>query len=237
MKLLWNGEALDEFTPSKGIRQGDSISPYLFVLCIERLFYLTNAAVRNKDLRPIQLTKCCIPLSLLAFSDDILLFTEASWIRRIPSYIFSIPFVNAPASVSARTKPEFSSQVICLEKPYGTFRMSSVSKLQMIWENILGCLFFINEWLRILSDSLLTKHLSSWKAQTLSLAGRVTLAKSVIQALPIYVMQSCLLPKGVCDDLDKICCSFVWGKDNGQRKLHQNCEFGFHDEGLLESLF
>ncbi|KAG5034741.1 hypothetical protein JHK87_009651 [Glycine soja] len=36
MSVLWNGEALDEFTPSRGICRGDPLSPYLFVLYIER---------------------------------------------------------------------------------------------------------------------------------------------------------------------------------------------------------
>lgn len=48
MRVLWNGEALEEFSPSRGIRQGDPISLYLFVLCIERLFHLTNVAVEQK---------------------------------------------------------------------------------------------------------------------------------------------------------------------------------------------
>lgn len=38
MRVLWNGEALEEFHPSRGIRQGDPLSLYLFVLCIEKLF-------------------------------------------------------------------------------------------------------------------------------------------------------------------------------------------------------
>lgn len=48
MELLWNGEARDELTPFRGFLQGDSIFPYLFVMCIERLFHLINVAIRGK---------------------------------------------------------------------------------------------------------------------------------------------------------------------------------------------
>lgn len=33
----------------------------------------------------------------------------------------------------------------------------------------------------------------------------MSLTKSVLQALPAYVMQSILLPKSICDDIDKVC--------------------------------
>lgn len=63
-------------------------------------------------------------------------------------------------------------------------------------------------------------RLSSWKARSLSLAGRATLAKSVIQSIPTYVMQSTFLPKNVCEKVDRKCRGFIWGDEVGHRKVH-----------------
>nr|KYP45879.1 Retrovirus-related Pol polyprotein from type-2 retrotransposable element R2DM [Cajanus cajan] len=68
----------DEFQPSRGIRQGDPLSPYIFVLCMERLFHLIDIAVSHQLWKPIRLSKRGLPLAYLAFADDLILFSEAS---------------------------------------------------------------------------------------------------------------------------------------------------------------
>ncbi|KAL8162307.1 LOW QUALITY PROTEIN: hypothetical protein V2J09_013796 [Rumex salicifolius] len=45
---------------------------------------------------------------------------------------------------------------------------------------------------------------SSWKGKSLSTAGRVTLAKSVLSSLPMYTINSLRIPDGVSETLDRI---------------------------------
>lgn len=45
--ILWNGGKTQLFTPSRDARQGDPLSPYLFVLCIEQLNHIIEDIVRQ----------------------------------------------------------------------------------------------------------------------------------------------------------------------------------------------
>ncbi|KAK4279954.1 hypothetical protein QN277_011647 [Acacia crassicarpa] len=74
--VLWNGERTDFFVPKRGIRQDDPISPYLFVLCMERLSHVICDSVTANNWRPIRVTRVGPSISHLMFADDLLLFGE-----------------------------------------------------------------------------------------------------------------------------------------------------------------
>lgn len=78
MKILWNGKCNENISPSRGVRQGEPLSPYIFVLCMERLSQLISLAVEQHFWKPICLSRNGPPLSHLCFADDLILFGEAS---------------------------------------------------------------------------------------------------------------------------------------------------------------
>ncbi|CAL9005467.1 unnamed protein product, partial [Prunus brigantina] len=73
-----NGELTAPFSPIDGIRQGDPLSPYLFVLCIEKLSHVICDAVSKKKWRPVKSSQFGPVISHLFFADDLVLFAEAS---------------------------------------------------------------------------------------------------------------------------------------------------------------
>lgn len=52
--ILFNGEALDPILPSRVIRQGDSLSPYLFILCMDYLGQLIEEKCSAKTWQPMK---------------------------------------------------------------------------------------------------------------------------------------------------------------------------------------
>ena len=75
--ILWNGNKLPQFKPNHGLRQGDPLSLYLFIICMEKLSMAINNAVNQGRWDPIHITNSGPQLSHLLFADDVLLFTKA----------------------------------------------------------------------------------------------------------------------------------------------------------------
>jgi hypothetical protein len=42
----------------------------------------------------------------------------------------------------------------------------------------------------------------------------------VLSSIPLYPMQSALLPKSICYDIEKLCRRFIWGQKDGKDKIH-----------------
>jgi hypothetical protein len=68
--------------------------------------------------------------------------------------------------------------------------------------------------------------LMAWKARHLSFAGRVTLAKSDLEAIPIYPMMSAIIPKACIEDIERPQRNFIWGDTDTTRKYHAVGEGG-----------
>ena len=64
-------------TPSRGLRQGDPLSPYLFLMCIEVLHRLINKAANNGEIRGMSIFHNGPKLTHLLFADDSLIFCKA----------------------------------------------------------------------------------------------------------------------------------------------------------------
>ena len=78
MSLLFNGGKLSAFKPSRGIRQGDSLSPYLFILYMEYLGQLIKKECIRKRWIPMKASRENIGISHLFFADDLMLFAKVS---------------------------------------------------------------------------------------------------------------------------------------------------------------
>lgn len=78
MNILWNGAKSKEYSPSRGIRQGDPLSPYIVILCMDKLSHIIFEVVNNGTWNPMTARRQGPNISHLIFIDDLLLFAEAS---------------------------------------------------------------------------------------------------------------------------------------------------------------
>lgn len=78
-QLLYRYVGMVNVPPSQGLQQGDPLSPYLFVLCMEVLSQHISKAVECKEWDAIYFNHADPLLSHICFVDDFLLFGEASF--------------------------------------------------------------------------------------------------------------------------------------------------------------
>ncbi|KAL0293586.1 UNVERIFIED_CONTAM: hypothetical protein Sangu_3235000 [Sesamum angustifolium] len=211
-----NGAIYGFFKGGRGLRQGDPMSPYLFVLVMEIWNSLLRYRVQNAA--HFQYHWKCKELGILnlCFADDVLLFCKA----HIPSIQVLKDTLNEFAALSGLNVNPEKSQIILSRA------------VQQERQQIIDCLGFQEGFLPIrylgvpLTSSrltiadcrpLLTKvdtRLAGWSHHNLSYAGRVQLIRSVLNTLHIYWASVFILPKGIISILEGKMRKFLWQGPN-----------------------
>ena len=77
-RVLLNGQLRGLITPQRGLRQGDPLSPYLFIMCTEALITNIKKVEHVKQLTGMKVARACPAISHLLFADDNLFFCKAN---------------------------------------------------------------------------------------------------------------------------------------------------------------
>ena len=75
-KVLMNGEPRGNIVPGRGLRQGDPLSPFMFILCTEALVSLLNQAENQGKITGMRVARASPPISHILFADDSLFFCK-----------------------------------------------------------------------------------------------------------------------------------------------------------------
>ena len=77
-RVRFNTEETESFKPSRGLRQGDPLSPYLFLLCTEGLTALLANAEVTGSISGYKVSRDAPSVSNLLFADDSLILMQAN---------------------------------------------------------------------------------------------------------------------------------------------------------------
>lgn len=222
ISIHWNGGKLPQIGVGRGIRQGDPLAPYLFILARERLSDEIQHEVQKEKWKPFSLARGGTGVSHLFFADDLLLFSEASE-QQINTIMACVKRFSALSDLSINLN---KSLIYCLPN---TCHRVAIGDLAMIpvTDNLgkyLGIPILhkrVNrDTFRYILDKM-NKKLANWNVGTLSLVGRKILTQSALATISVYMMQSMAIPKGTCDDIDRICYrDFLWGDLQDRKKIH-----------------
>ena len=220
--FLINGAAQGKVIPSRGIRQGDPLSPYLFILCTEVLSRLCYRAMQDGSLAGVKVARNCPPINHLLFADDTMFFTKTSVacceaLKRVLSLYegASGQCINVGKSAitfSAKTPSEVKSRVkelLNIHQEGGTGKYLGLPehfgrKKRDIFANLID---------RIRQKSI------SWSTRYLSSAGKQVLLHAVLAALPTYTMSCFKLPLSICKQIQSVLTRFWWDAKPETRKL------------------
>lgn len=210
--LSLNGSNVGFFSGKRGLRQGDPISPLLFVILME---YLTRLLREVADLPGFQFHPLCknMRLSNICFADDLMIFSKADlvtvkYIKKALTEFSRVSGLKANpmkseiymGGVDNMLKQELCNLVGFKE---GGFPMKylGVPLSPRKW-NQTDCQAVVDK---------VVKRLKCWSTRHLSYAGRLQLINSVLMHLHVYWSSVFILPRSVTEAINRKCREFLWG--------------------------
>jgi hypothetical protein len=221
--VIVNGQAVGNIKPTRGIRQGDPLSPYLFLICAEALSSMLSRAESKGVIIGVPTSKKGPRLSHLFFADDSLLFCKANLVewRRLMRLLEDYEAASGQKLNKEKTSIFFSRNT-SEEKKDEISRLSGLSATQC-YEKYLGLPTMVGrskyKAFKSIKDRVWSR-LNDWKVKFLSQAGKEILIKAVVQAIPTYCMSVFLLPTSLCKELNSLMQRFWWGHKENISKIH-----------------
>ncbi|CAN1132549.1 Transposon TX1 uncharacterized 149 kDa protein [Linum perenne] len=221
--VLINGETSDPFKPTRGIRQGDPLSPYLFIILSNSLSFLIEKGINEGSLKGLTLNSGCPTLTHVLFADDTIIFGDASVAEAMKIRSTMERYANITGQVINNEK---SSIMFGRHTPQG---LKDIIVRHLGFNTILPFGKYLGvptEWGRSKKEVFqylmerMETMCQSWMSLSLSHGGKETMLNAVYQSIPAYIMSCFLLPKDLTNKMDSRLSAFFWGGDINRRTIH-----------------
>ena len=197
--------------PTGGLRQGDPLSPYLFLLCAEGLIGLIKKAVQMGVIQGVAATRSGPRITNLFFADDCLLFckTRREDCRELVRILEVYKKAAGHEVNLSKLRIMFSKNTNSADKQCAKDILSI--KKSMEHDKYLGLPLMFGRSkareLRYIKERI-GHRIQSWGGRFLSQTGRAILIQSIGQAIPLYAMKYFKFSRGFLHDLNMMMAGF-----------------------------
>jgi ribonuclease HI len=221
LSISINGKMHGYFNCSRGVRQGDPLSPLLFCIAEDVLSRYLSKLVDEGKLQLIKGTKSIKVPSHCLYADDIMIYCKGTQANLIALRDLFTRYALASGQIVNASKSTIYSGSISNARLLHIANSIGFSIGTMpFW--YLGVPIFKGKPKRVhlqpIADRIKSK-LAAWKASLLSIAGRLQLVKSVVQSMLVYSISVYSWPVSLLKEIEKWLKNFIWSGDLSQRKL------------------